>query len=115
MKLGTYQIPRNTKGESRILYIFSPKAMIYTAIGGGLGLLFFFLFNLIGLSLVGIIITLIFAAIGYGIGMLKVPEIPNWEFAKKTGGENVDDVIKRAILFSLKKKRIYTYTKEEQD
>lgn len=32
--MGTHMIPRNTKGEGRILFIFSTKAMIYTAVGG---------------------------------------------------------------------------------
>ena len=31
-----YQIPRNVKGEGRILFIFSKKALITTAIGGGI-------------------------------------------------------------------------------
>lgn len=34
---GPYQIPRNYKGESRILMIFSIKALIYTAIGAAFG------------------------------------------------------------------------------
>ena len=29
--MGTYYIPRNLKGESRILLIFSVKGLIYTA------------------------------------------------------------------------------------
>ena len=32
--MGTHMIPRNTKGEGRILFIFSTKAMIFTAVGG---------------------------------------------------------------------------------
>ncbi len=28
--MGTYMIPRNTKGEGRILFIFSTKAIIFT-------------------------------------------------------------------------------------
>lgn len=32
--MGTHMIPRDTKGEGRILFIFSTKAMIFTAIGG---------------------------------------------------------------------------------
>ena len=28
-----YQIPRSVKGEGRILYIFSTKALIYTGVG----------------------------------------------------------------------------------
>lgn len=31
--MGTYMIPRNTKGEGRILFIFSTKALIYTVVG----------------------------------------------------------------------------------
>ena len=31
--MGTYNIPRNTKGEGKILIIFSIKAFIYTIIG----------------------------------------------------------------------------------
>lgn len=45
--MGTYNLPRNVKGEGRILYIFSTKALIYTAIGIGIGALFYFLFSLI--------------------------------------------------------------------
>lgn len=32
--MGTHMIPRNTKGEGRILFVFSTKALIYTAVGG---------------------------------------------------------------------------------
>ena len=42
--MNTYNIPRNVKGEGRILYIFSTKAIIYTAIGLAIGLLFYFIF-----------------------------------------------------------------------
>ena len=31
--MGTYNLPRNVKGEGRILFIFSSKALIYTFIG----------------------------------------------------------------------------------
>ena len=31
--MGTHMIPRNTKGEGRILYIFSIKALVYTVVG----------------------------------------------------------------------------------
>ena len=58
--MNTYNIPRNVKGEGRILYIFSTKAIIYTAIGLAIGLLFYFIFRLIGLTTVGIIILVVF-------------------------------------------------------
>lgn len=111
--MGTYNLPRNVKGEGRILFIFSTKSIITTAIGGAIGLIFYFIFNIIGLSLVGIAITLIFAAIGYAIGMFKVPETNGLEITKKTGGENIDDVITRYIKFKKNNKKLYVYTKEE--
>ncbi|MBQ6992639.1 MAG: PrgI family protein [Clostridia bacterium] len=113
--MGTYEIPRNVKGEGRILFIFSVKSLLWTAATGAVGLLFFFIFNILNLNVVGIIIALVFAAIGYVIGSFKVPEISSWEFTRKTGGENIDDVIKRAINFRRKGRRIYVYTKEEKE
>ena len=70
----TYEIPRNYKGEGRILYIFSTKALIYTSVGAGVGLVFYFLLRLLGFSIVGLVLTLVFAVIGFAIGTLKVPE-----------------------------------------
>lgn len=107
--MGTYNLPRNVKGENRILFIFTTKSLIYTVVAAGVGLLFYFIFSMLGLTLIGIAIVAIFALIGYGIGMLKVPEISKFEFTKKTGGENIDDVIKRAIKFKAKGKKIYVY------
>lgn len=112
--MGTYNLPRNVKGEGRILFIFSTKGLITTCIGGGIGLIFYAIFSLFGLKMVGIIITLIFAAIGYAIGMLKVPNTNGLEITKKTGGENIDEVIMRYIKFKTNKKKYYVYTKEEK-
>ena len=112
--MGTYNLPRNVKGEGRILFIFSTKGLITTCVGGAIGLIFYFIFSMINLKTVGIIITLIFAAIGYAIGMLKVPNAAGLEITKKTAGENIDDVIKRYIKFKANKKKYYVYTKEEK-
>lgn len=109
----TYEIPRNYKGEGRILYIFSMRGLIYTAIGIVPGLLFYFIFNMIGAQIVGIIITGIFGVIGFSIGTFKIPDTKKFKFTEKTGGENIDDIIKRAIKFKQKKNRIYVYKKEE--
>lgn len=111
--MGTYNVPRNVKGEGRILFIFSTKSIIYTAVAGGIGLIFYFIFKFLGLTIVGIVITLIFATIGYAIGMLKVPETNGLEITRKTGGEDIDDVIKRYINFKKNGKKLYVYTKEE--
>lgn len=111
--MGTYNLPRNVKGEGRILYIFSTKALIYTAIGIGIGVIFYLIFNLIGLGFAGIIAIGILGLIGFIIGTFKIPNINNFEFTKKTGGENIDDVIKRAVKFKMQKNKIYVYQKEE--
>ena len=111
--MGTYNLPRNVKGEGRILFIFSPKSLVFTAIGGAIGLMFYFIFKMLGLTIIGIVITLIFAAIGYSIGMFKVPDTNGLEITRKTGGENIDDVIKRYIKFKKNSKKLYVYTKEE--
>ena len=110
----SYYIPRDYKGEGRILYIFSTKAIIYTAVGVGFGLLFYFILNLIGLTTLGIIIAVIFGGIGFGIGTFKVPEMKNFEITKKTGGENIDDVIKRWIKFKKNKNKIYVYKNDKE-
>lgn len=112
--MGTYNLPRNVKGEGRILFIFSTKGLITTCVGGGIGLIFYFIFSMINLKTAGIVITLIFAGIGYAIGMMKVPNAGGLEITRKTGGEDIDDVIKRYIKFKTNKKKYYVYTKEEK-
>ena len=113
--MGTYNIPRNVKGEGRILFIFSKKALIYTAIGASVGLLFYLIFLMVNLNLVGIIITLVCALLGFIIGTFKVPELGIFGFTKKVGGENIDDIIKRALLFRKKGKRMFIYTNDTKE
>lgn len=112
--MGTYLIPRDLKGEGRILTIFSYKALIYTVIGLIIGFIFYFILKLIKLNTVGIVIMIIFGLIGFGIGTFKMPNTKNFEITKKTGGEKIDDVLIRLIKFKMKKNRIYIYTKEEE-
>jgi len=112
--MGTYLIPRDLKGEGRILTVFSYKALLYTVIGLVIGYVFYFIFNLIKLSTVGLIIMGAFALVGFSIGTFKMPNTKNFEITKKTGGEKIDDVLIRLIKFKMKKNRIYIYTKEEK-
>lgn len=113
--MGTYELPRNVKGEGRILFIFTTKSLIYTVVGAGIGLLFYFIFSMLKMNMVGIIIVAVFALLGFGIGTLKMPELSKFEFAKKTGGENLDDIIKRAIKFKTKGKKVYVYKEGENN
>lgn len=107
--MSTYLIPRNTKGENRILMIFSTKALIYSAIGASVGFVFYLIFNAISLGTIGVVLTVIFAVIGFCIGTLKVPKIDKFNVTRQTAGENIDDVIIRAFKFYKDKNRIYIY------
>ena len=109
--MGTYEIPRNVKGEGRILFIFSTKALIYTGVGAGIGLLIAALLGMTGLGVIRYIFLVLFALIGFGIGTLKMPNLTAFEVTRKTGGENIDDVIMRWLKFKIRNKnKIYVYT-----
>ena len=110
---GPYNIPRNYKGENKILFIFSTKSFIYTAIGLFIGAILFYIFRLLRLGVLGFICIILFAFIGYAIGTFKIPELNNFEFAKKVGGESIDDVILRFIRFKQKNNKIYIYKEED--
>lgn len=108
--MGTYGLPRDVKGEGRILFVFSTKALIYTVIGIAVGLVFYFLLNFIGLGFLGGIITAFLGVAGFVIGTFKIPDTNSFELARKAGGENIDEVIRRAFKFKAKKNLIYVNT-----
>ena len=115
--MGTYIIPRNYKGETRILYIFSVKSLATTAIGAVIGSVFYLLFGVImGIQVLGLIFVALFGLIGYIIGAFKIPTISGLPFTKKIGGESMDVIIRRYIMFRTQKKRYsyYKITKEEK-
>ena len=114
--MGSYYIPSNNlKGESRILYIFTAKSLIFTAIGAFIGLLFYFIFGVIlGISILGYIFIGIFAVIGYVIATVKMPAGGSSKLAKNVGGDSIDDIIKRYILFK-KSRKVYTYAVDRQE
>ena len=93
--------------------VFTAKSLIYTCATGAFGLIFFYLFMTLGMSMVGIIIALAFAAIGFIVGTLKIPENSNIELFKKAGGEKIDEAIKKWYKFKKKKNVIYVYTEDK--
>lgn len=114
--MGPYNIPRNVKDEGRILFIFTGKSLAYTVVSALIGGIFYLIFSAIGMTMVGLIIVGVFALIGFIIGTAKMPNIPSLKFAKTVSGENIDELILRAIKFNAKKNRIYInegYEKEE--
>ncbi len=113
--MGTYNLPRDVKGEGRILFIFSAKALVYTAIGGACGLPFYLIFSLFSMNVVGLIVIAVLGLVGFIIGTFKMPETTSFKITQKTGGENIDDVIKRGIKFKMQKNRIYVYENETSE
>lgn len=114
--MGSYYIPSNNlKGESRILYIFTAKSLIFTAVGAFVGLIFYFIFGVIlGIGILGYISIAICAVIGYVIATVKIPAGGNSKLAKNVGGDSIDDIIKRYILFK-KSKKVYTYAVDRKE
>ena len=112
--MGTYQIPRNYRGETRILYIFTVKSLITTAIGAMIGSIFFFIFKAMNMTFVGIIIMAILGLIGFVVGAVKIPTIVAFPVTKRIGGEPIGEIIIRYFKFK-KNRKMYIYdTKEDE-
>ena len=105
-----YNVPRNVKGESRILFIFTVKSFM-TTIGGAIvgGVLFLFC-SALGTASAGAILLLVSALVGFLIGTLTIPDSPIMGKFRKAGGEPLATILARTLLF-YKKKKIYVYRK----
>ena len=109
---GSYVVPRNVKGESRLLYIFTIKSFIATLAFGlsGLGI-WFLIQTLAGFTssiFVTIAVVAVLAGIGYALATVKIPDIPMMGALRKAGGENIGAMLIRLVTFR-KKKKIYVY------
>ena len=95
----SYMIPRDTKGEGRILMIFTKKSFLGTVLGASIALITIYpICAIFGASLIGFIIT-----------ALKMPNSSNFEILRKTGGEDIDEILLRLIKFKKGGKRVYLY------
>lgn len=106
----SYNVPRSAKGESRILYIFTIKSLISTIVFGLIGAIPYLILSAIGMQMAGIVTIVIFAAIGYAMMTLKIPDAPIMGKLRKAGGEQLGDIVWRTITFT-KRKKIYVYRK----
>ncbi len=96
--------------------IFTTKSLIYTSIGGAFGLVFYFIFgSLLGLTWLGIGLAIFFAAVGFIIATIKIPETNGFELARKLGGESIDKAFLRWLKFRKKGNLIYTYLGNERE
>ena len=107
--MGTYYIPRNYRGETRILYIFTIKSLISTAIGASVGAVFLLIFRALNMMPIGLGVMAFFALIGFIAGAIKIPTIVAIPVTKKIGGEPIYEIVLRYFKFK-KKRKLYIYT-----
>lgn len=113
--MGTYYIPRNVKGEGRILFIFTGKSLMYTAVGAAIGFpIHFVMSNFLGVNYWGLLAVVIGGLIGFSIGTMKIPKLTFLKNSQDIAGENIDEIIKRYIKFKKEKNKIYVYKGEEE-
>lgn len=110
--MSTHYIPKDLRGETRILLIFTVKSLITTAIFGGIGVIIYLIFKAIGMGIVGILILAMLALLGFAFGTVKIPKITGLRFTKNIEGDSMDEVFLRYIKFKSNKK-VYTYMKED--
>ena len=96
--------------------IFTTKSLIYTCATGAFGLIFYFIFaKLLGLTWLGIGLTLLFAAIGFAIATFKIPDTNALEITRKAGGEYIDKAFLKWWKFKKKGNLIYTYVDAKEE
>ena len=106
----SYMIPRDTKGEGKILMIFSKKSFLWTIGCGLVGLITIYpICAILGATLIGMVGILLFGLIGFVIGSFKMPNSQNFEILRKTGGEDIDEILIRLLKFKRKGKKVYLY------
>ena len=114
--MGTYTIPRNLKGETRLLLVFSIKSLITTAIGAAVGAIFYLIIAKgFGQDTAGLVVLAIFGLIGFGVGTIKIPTVSGLPITKKIGGESLDQIILRYFKFRTTKKKYSYYITKEGD
>ena len=119
--MGTYNIPRNTKGEGRLFYIFSTKALIYTVAGIIIGVILRYLLMALGslfgaskgFGVVGTIFLILFGILGFVIGTAKLPQNDRFEITKKAAGIKLDTIIIESIKFKIRRHKLYVYDTDE--
>lgn len=105
----THEIPVDSKSETRLLVIFSLRALATTAIGvvvgGLLGLIFSFVSPLLIWILMGI-----FGLNGFIVGTFKIPEISTIPFTKEVSGLYSYEAVFAYMKFKSRRK-LYVYSK----
>lgn len=103
-----YTVPRSAKGETRILYIFTIKSMLFTLAFAIIGAVPCFILNWLGFGMAGVIVLGVIATLGYLMATLTIPDAPIMGKLRKAGGEKLADILWRTLTFT-RRKGIYIY------
>ena len=104
--MGTHLIPRaDVKGQDRFFIFFSVPGLIGTVIGIAIGYVFYAIFKIMNLTVVGITIMSLLGLLGFTIGQVKVPDSNALPLFKKVGGEYIKEIILRYLKFNKNKKK----------
>lgn len=105
----THEIPVDSKSETRLLVIFSLRALATTAIGVIFGLLIgaFFMKVYAASLMVG---AIIFGVIGFIVGTFKIPEIKRIPITKEIAGMYSYEAIFEYWKFK-RRRKMYVYSK----
>ena len=113
--MGTHLIPRaDVKGQDRFFIIFSVPGLIGTVIGAAIGFPFYAIFDAMKATFVGLAFIVAFAAIGFVIGQVRIPDTNAFPIFKKIGGEYVKDIIVRYFAFKKNKKKFVNEISSKQ-
>ena len=98
-----HEIPRESKNEGKILYIFDGRSIITTVIGIVIGLIIGIFVSAFFPTYGMLISAILFGVLGFLLGTIKIPEITNIPVTKLVSGMYVDEAIMKYIKF--KKRR----------
>lgn len=101
--MGTYEVPRQFNNEDRYLKYFTKKGIAALVIGFVMTVMLYIFFNILKLGVIGIVLGVIFTAIGVFLCMYKIPE-SNF---KSGAGQDLFTVLIRRY-YRYKNKVIYT-------
>lgn len=104
-----YNIPKKFTGEERYLFIFTKKALGYTAIGVVLSTPLIWLFSIMDMSVVGVVIAIVLCIPFYAAGMITYPANKVYN-----GGISLDRAFLRFAKRKVKGKCIYVSDERSQ-
>lgn len=105
----THEIPVDSKSETRLLVIFSLRALATTAIGIIIGLFVgAMLMNVFSTAL--IVFSIVFGVIGFIVGTFKIPEIKRIPITKETAGMYSYEAVFEYLKFK-RRRKLYVYSK----